>query len=88
MSQSEGLEVIIWNLDTLDWKRPAPDAIVAKVMKMIKPGSIILCHDIHPGTIAAVPVFVKALQEQGYSFVTVSKLIGLKQSTGRRYLRG
>lgn len=50
--QNKGnLSVIMWSLDTLDWKRPNPQKIVDLVLTKAKAGDIILCHDIHPGTI-------------------------------------
>ena len=45
------LSVIMWSLDTLDWKRPPPQQIVDLTVSKVKSGDIILCHDIHPGTI-------------------------------------
>lgn len=50
--QNKGnLSVIMWSLDTLDWKRPNPQKIVDLVLTKAKAGDIILCHDIHPGTV-------------------------------------
>ena len=45
------LTVIMWSLDTLDWKRPPPQQIIDLTVSKAKSGDIILCHDIHPGTI-------------------------------------
>ena len=45
------LSVIMWSLDTLDWKRPPPQQIIDLTVSKAKYGDIILCHDIHPGTI-------------------------------------
>lgn len=84
LTKKEKLPVIMWSLDTLDWKRPAPDEIVSRVVKHVKPGDIILCHDIHPGTVEAIPKIVDALIAQGYKFVTVSELL----SQPKKALRG
>lgn len=73
--RSENLTSIMWSLDTNDWKRPKPQEIVSKTLQRIKSGDIILCHDIHPGTIEAMPFLIDGLLEQGYMLVTVSKLI-------------
>ena len=40
-----------------------------------KNGSIVLSHDIHPGTIEAMPSTFDALEAKGFRFVTVSELI-------------
>ena len=41
----------------------------------LKPGAIILSHDIHQQTIDAMPATLDALLANGYKFVTVSELI-------------
>lgn len=86
--RQDGLTVIIWSLDTLDWQRPKPVDIVQKTMERIKPGAIILCHDIHPGTIEAIPTLVDNLLAEGYQFRTVSQMIELQSRGKRRRLRG
>lgn len=46
-------------------------------MSETRPGSIILSHDIHPGTIKAMPDTFDQLQAKGFKFVTVSELIAM-----------
>ena len=77
----------MWSLDTLDWQRPSPDEIVKRVTQKAKPGTIILCHDIHPGTIEAMPKLVESMKALGYTFLTVSEMISL-QKKSKRMLRG
>lgn len=86
ISDKERLSVIIWSLDTLDWKRPKPEDIVEKVVKNGKGGTVILCHDIHPGTIEAMPALIDKMKSKGYNFVTVSEMI--KNKKRNRQLRG
>ncbi|GAB6989863.1 hypothetical protein JCM16418A_19130 [Paenibacillus pini] len=50
--------------------------------KHIRPGSIVLMHDIHKSTADALPQLLKTLKKQGYQFVTVSQLLSLNESTG------
>ena len=71
------MPAILWSLDTLDWKRPSVDDIVNLVVKRVKSGSIILCHDIHPNTVLAIPIVIRKLSEMGYEFKTVSQMIRL-----------
>lgn len=90
ISNVEGFDVILWSLDTIDWKRPKPEDIVKRVVDNIKPGEILLCHDIHPGTVEAIPKLVDALQAKGYNFLTVSEMIKKAKAaeTGKkRHLR-
>lgn len=58
--------------------------IASHVLKNAKPGSIIIFHDGYNAkgakrtdTVAAVKLVVEALTKQGYSFVTVDKLLGI-----------
>jgi hypothetical protein len=48
-----------------------------RIVTETRPGSIILSHDIHPGTIKAMPATFDQLQAQGFKFVTVSELIAM-----------
>jgi hypothetical protein len=46
-------------------------------LKATRPGSIVLSHDIHPGTIEAMPAIFTQLEQRGFKFVTVSELIAM-----------
>jgi peptidoglycan/xylan/chitin deacetylase (PgdA/CDA1 family) len=70
-----GYQVILWDVDPLDWKRPGPAVVCNRILKETRPGSIVLSHDIHPGTIEAMPATLKQLEAKGFQFVTVSALI-------------
>jgi peptidoglycan-N-acetylglucosamine deacetylase len=69
------MPVILWSLDTLDWMRPGAAEIERKAVSGVKAGTILLCHDIHPGTVEAIPRIVTTLSSQGYEFRTVSDLL-------------
>lgn len=52
-------------------------------------GMIILAHDIHKITVAAMPAVVEPLASRGIHFVTVTELVGLPGPlSGRVYARG
>src|SRR5204862_3603336 len=70
-----GYRVILWDVDPYDWKRPGPAVVRNRILKETQPGSIVLSHDIHPGTIEAMPSTLDALAAKGFKFVTVSELI-------------
>ena len=89
MRDQQNLKVILWSIDTKDWKRPNPQDIVKVAMAKAKPGDIILCHDIHPGTIAAIPDLIDGLQAKGFKFLTISQMFTeSNETTGHRNLRG
>jgi peptidoglycan-N-acetylglucosamine deacetylase len=70
-----GYRIILWDVDPYDWKRPGPAVVRSRILKETRPGSIVLSHDIHPGTIEAMPSTFDALEAKGFKFVTVSELI-------------
>ena len=72
-----GYRTILWDVDPLDWKRPGPTVVTSRIVRETRPGSIILSHDIHPGTIKAMPGTFDQLQAKGFKFVTVSELIAM-----------
>jgi peptidoglycan-N-acetylglucosamine deacetylase len=72
-----GYKIILWDVDPLDWKRPGPSVVCNRILKETRAGSIILSHDIHPGTIEAMPATFSQLEAKGFKFVTVSELIGM-----------
>jgi peptidoglycan/xylan/chitin deacetylase (PgdA/CDA1 family) len=73
-----GMTTIGWDVDPRDYEAPGADAIAARVLGGVRPGSIVLLHDdrraLEP-TVAAVARVVPALQRDGYEFVTVSDLL-------------
>ncbi|MBA2436329.1 MAG: polysaccharide deacetylase family protein [Chthoniobacterales bacterium] len=72
-----GYRTILWDVDPLDWKRPGPSVVTSRIVKETRPGSIILSHDIHAGTIKAMPETFDRLEAKGFKFVTVSELIAM-----------
>jgi peptidoglycan/xylan/chitin deacetylase (PgdA/CDA1 family) len=75
--QEFGYDIILWDVDPLDWKRPGPAVVTNRILKETRPGSIVLSHDIHPGTIEAMHDTLNQLEAKGFKFVTVSELIGM-----------
>lgn len=76
--------VIMWSYDTQDWRFPPPNELVSNARAKVQTGDIILCHDIFPGTIEAMPSLLDSFLQSGYKLVTVSKL--LTKVTSSSYL--
>ena len=74
LKNSTNLKIVLWNVDTLDWKYKSVDKIVSRATKNLKPGNIILMHDIYKRTYEAVKKIVPILKENGYKCVTISEL--------------
>ena len=81
------LGIALWNVDTLDWKYRNSARVTAAAVRDTRRGSIILVHDIHPTTVAAIPSVIERLRRKGYTFVTVEQLVG-KPKPGQRYRHG
>lgn len=73
-----GLLEVFWDVDARDDVRNARVAdIVRNVEQGLRPGAIILMHDIHPWTLAALPRVLAAIRERGLHAVSVSELLAL-----------
>ncbi|NLC95978.1 MAG: polysaccharide deacetylase family protein [Erysipelotrichaceae bacterium] len=70
--------LILWNIDTYDWKSHDIDSIIEEAILTVKDGDIILLHDIHEETRDAVEQLVPILIDKGFQLVTVSQLYDLK----------
>ncbi|MCR5685643.1 MAG: polysaccharide deacetylase family protein [Lachnospiraceae bacterium] len=80
--------VILWNIDTLDWKYRDADYVAEQVYNGAKDGNIILVHEIHRTTIDGVKIAVDKLLKEGWQFCTVTELLtcdGSKLSNGTKY---
>ncbi len=78
INQEFGYKIVLWDVDPLDWRRPGPSVVCNRIVKNTRAGSIVLAHDIHPGTIDAMPCVLKELEAKGFKFVTVSELIAMQ----------
>lgn len=74
-----GLDIILWSVDPNDWKKPGADVVARRLVTGAHPGAILLSHDIHPGTIAAMPQTIAQLKAKGYEFATVSELLAMDE---------
>jgi peptidoglycan/xylan/chitin deacetylase (PgdA/CDA1 family) len=71
------MKVILWSVDPLDWKYRNSARVESQILAGAQPGAIILSHDIHATTVAAMPDVFDSLLARGYKFVTVSELIAM-----------
>jgi len=67
---------IQWDVDSLDWKEDiSAETITERVLKYVRPGSIILFHNDTKHTAKVLPGIIASLKEKGYELVPVSELI-------------
>lgn len=82
-----GLPMIIWSIDTEDWKTRNVQSDIDAVMKA-GDGDIVLLHDIHTESVDAAIKAIPMLIEKGYQLVTVSEMAearGINMEKGGRY---
>lgn len=79
---------VLWDVDTEDWKTLDTDANIAAVHRDAHRGAIILMHEIHPTSVAAVPAILQDLQAQGYCLLTCSELAQGTVAAGSHWRHG
>jgi peptidoglycan/xylan/chitin deacetylase (PgdA/CDA1 family) len=70
--------MVLWTVDTNDYREPGVEAIVDSAVTGARPGAIILLHDAggnRSETVAALPTIVSMLRRRGYKLVTVPRLL-------------
>lgn len=70
--------IVLWTIDTEDWKKIDSEKIYKTVSEKIKSGDIVLFHDLIAGdspTPDALRKIIPELLSRGFKFVTVSELI-------------
>lgn len=87
MLTESGDGVILWNVDTEDWKNKNAQETTQRAVDAAQRGSIILMHDIHPSTADALPGIIQRLRERGFTLVTVPQLLG-QTTPGTVYYSG
>lgn len=66
---------VLWSVDPMDWCSKNTDCIVQKVLANTKENDIILFHDYYETSVEAALKVVDRLTEQGYTFVTVDRIL-------------
>jgi peptidoglycan/xylan/chitin deacetylase (PgdA/CDA1 family) len=80
--------IILWNIDTLDWKTHDKESTVNEIKENIFDGAIILMHSIRPSSVEATEEIIPYLINEGYEIVTIEemfKIRGVEQIPGKKY---
>lgn len=70
--------MVLWTIDTEDYKLPGIARIAHTVLANARPGAIVLMHDAggnRQETAAALPKIISGLKARGYKLVTVPRLL-------------
>lgn len=76
--ENVNMPVILWNVDTQDWKTRNADSSVKEVLSKAKDGDVILMHELYGATATATERLVPELVARGFQLVTVSELAKYK----------
>jgi peptidoglycan/xylan/chitin deacetylase (PgdA/CDA1 family) len=78
VARSLGLVEVFWSATSGDdLKHPTAKSVARNVIRELRPGAIVLMHDIHPWTIEAMPAILRAAHTRGYRLVSVPELLVL-----------
>ena len=79
VASAVNMPLILWSIDTLDWKTRNTNSTVSAIKSKVKDGDIILMHDLYAQTAAASKIIIPYLDAQGYQLVTVTELSIIKK---------
>lgn len=73
-----GKQLVLWDVNSNDWKGAAAEEVARRVVERTRPGSIILMHEAREGgevSIEAVKLLVPELRARGFEFASVTRTI-------------
>lgn len=71
----QGQAVVLWDVDTLDWKHRDPARTCKTAVDQARAGSIVLMHDIHPTTAQAVECVIDGLRAKGLRPASLDQMV-------------
>jgi len=78
-----GNEIILWDVDSWDWKGLSGPQVARNILGHVSSGSVVLQHcaggtkDTLKGSGDALPYVIEVLNEQNYTFATISEMFHL-----------
>ncbi|AIQ36455.1 hypothetical protein R50345_18580 [Paenibacillus sp. FSL R5-0345] len=78
IASSLGLKTVLWTVDTVDWRNPAPESIVAKITSKAEPGTLVLMHPTASSS-KALKVMIRGIKAKGLQLGTVSQTLSAER---------
>lgn len=78
IASSLGLKTVLWTLDTVDWRNPSPESVVAKITSRSEPGTLILMHPTASSS-AALKGMIRGIKAKGLQLGTVSQTLSAER---------
>jgi len=76
---SLGYQVILWDVDSVDWSGIPGPQVAANVLPAVRPGAIVLhhCAGRVAGTVEALPYLIEVTRAMGYRYARLEHLLGI-----------
>ena len=84
VAREHGQSVVLWDVDTLDWKHRDPARTCKTAVDQARAGSIVLMHDIHPTTAQAVECVIDGLRAKGLRPASLDQMLP-QSAPGKTY---
>ncbi len=73
---ARGHVIGMWSLDSKDYEEAAPAELAARCAPdVVQPGDVLLFHEGHDWTLAALPLVIEGLLGAGFELVTMADLV-------------
>ncbi|MHA6529203.1 polysaccharide deacetylase family protein [Paenibacillus sp. BAC0078] len=78
IAASLGLKTVLWTLDTVDWRNPSPESVIAKISSKVEPGTLILMHPTDSSS-KALRGMIRGIRAKGLQLGTVSQTLSAER---------
>jgi peptidoglycan/xylan/chitin deacetylase (PgdA/CDA1 family) len=78
--KSVGLKAVGWDVRSLDTVTRAGNKVFERILRKVRPGSIILLHDTSAIAAEILPTLIGTLRQRGLDIVSMDELIGLERN--------
>ncbi|MFZ7943735.1 polysaccharide deacetylase family protein [Neobacillus sp. 19] len=68
------MKTVMWTVDTVDWRKPAPDVLINRVMSKIDKGSMVLMHPTE-STAKSLDRLITLIEKKNLQIGTVTELM-------------
>lgn len=74
IASSLGLKTVLWTVDTVDWRNPSPESVVAKITGKAEAGTLVLMHPTVSSS-KALRAMIRGIKAKGLQLGTVSQTL-------------
>ncbi|AIQ75033.1 polysaccharide deacetylase family protein [Paenibacillus odorifer] len=78
IASSLGLKTVLWTVDTVDWRNPSPESVVAKITSKAEPGTLVLMHPTASSS-KALRAMIRGIKAKGLQLGTVTQTLSAER---------